>query len=121
YNIQENGQTALGPAMLFSINMIQGVSPGSKIILCTDGISNLGLGSLESCKTETDLINLKAFYTQLGLTAKEKGVVINLITFEDEESKIEVLMSMVDQTGGEIIRVKPTEILNEFSNLLTND
>jgi hypothetical protein len=121
YEIQESGQTALGPAMLFSINLIQGISPGSTIILCTDGISNLGLGSLEGIKDNKILEELQTFYTQLGITAKEKGVVINLITFEEQESKIDILMSMIDQTGGEIIRVKPTEILNEFSNLLTTE
>jgi hypothetical protein len=121
YNIQESGQTALGPAMLFSVNMIKGISPGSTIMLCTDGISNLGLGSLEGIKESKLLEDMQAFYTQLGVTAKEKGVVINLITFEEAESKIDILMSMIDQTGGEIIRVKPNEILNEFSNLLTTE
>jgi hypothetical protein len=121
YNIQECGQTALGPAMLFSINMIKGISPGSTIILCTDGVSNLGLGALEGIKDTKALEDIQVFYTQLGIAAKEKGVVINLITFEEVESKIDILMSMIDQTGGEIIRVKPTEILNEFSNLLTTE
>jgi hypothetical protein len=121
YQIEESGQTALGPAMLFSINLIKGVSPGSKIILCTDGISNIGLGALEGVTTEEELEKLRSFYTQLGIIAKEKGIVINLITFEEAESKIEILMAMIDQTGGEIIRVKPSEILNEFSNLLTNE
>jgi hypothetical protein len=121
YQIEENGQTALGPAVLFSINLIKGVSPGSKIILCTDGISNIGLGAIEGVKSEEEIEKLRSFYTQLGIIAKEKGIVINLITFEEAESKIEIVMAMIEQTGGEIIRVKPSEILNEFSNLLSNE
>jgi hypothetical protein len=81
----------------------------------------MGLGAMEGKSEQKDLEELKGFYTQLGLMAKQKGIVINLITFEEEESKIEILMAMIDQTGGEIIRVKPTEILEQFSNLLTNE
>jgi hypothetical protein len=121
YEIEENGQTALGPAILFSINLINGISSGSRVILCTDGISNMGIGSMED-KTKIEEVNqLKDFYSNLGHLAKEKGVVVDLITFEGEQSNIEILMSMIDQTGGEIIRVKPEEILDQFSNLLSNE
>jgi hypothetical protein len=121
YTIEETGQTALGPAVLFSINLFSGVSPGSRIILCTDGISNTGIGNMEDVSNPDQVQKLKDFYSILGLAAKDKGIVIDLITFEDEQSNIEILMTMVEQTGGEIIRVKPTEILEEFGNLLTNE
>ena len=52
--------------------------------------------------------------------AKEKGVVISLITFEDSESEIEVLKNMVELSGGEIIRVNPNGILDGFKDLLEN-
>lgn len=121
YNIEESGQTALGPAILFSINLFNGVTSGSRIILCTDGIANMGIGSMEGKGSETEVEELKNYYANLGMVAKEKGIVIDLITFEGEQSNIEILMAMIDQTGGEIIRVKPTEILEQFSNLLTNE
>jgi hypothetical protein len=120
YTIEETGQTALGPAILFSINLIN-ASAGSRIILCTDGISNTGIGSMENKTSNSDIDELKTFYTNLGTIAKSKGIVIDLITFEDEQSNIDILMAMIDETGGEIIRVKPTEILEQFSNLLTNE
>jgi len=121
YSIEETGQTSLGPAVLFSINMIDGVSPGSRIILCTDGISNMGVGSMEGKSSQDELDTLRSFYKNLGSLAKTKGIIIDLITFEDEQSNIDILMHMIEETGGEIIRVKPTEILNQFSNLLTNE
>jgi hypothetical protein len=121
YSIEETGQTSLGPAVLFSINMIDGVSPGSRIILCTDGISNMGVGCMEGKTSQEELDTLRSFYKNLGLLAKTKGVIVDLITFEDEQSNIDILMHMIEETGGEIIRVKPTEILNQFSNLLTNE
>lgn len=120
YSIEETGQTSLGPAVLMAISLIPGSSPGSRIILCTDGISNMGIGNMEGLSTVEDIDSMKAFYKSLGSIAKSKGVAIDLITFEDEQSNIDILMYMIEETGGEIIRVKPTEILNQFSNLLTN-
>ena len=53
--------------------------------------------------------------------AKEKGIIINLITFQDSESEIDVLMNMIQNSGGEIIRVNPNEILDGFKDLLENE
>ena len=53
--------------------------------------------------------------------AKAKGIVINLITFEDSESEIDILMKMVQNSGGEIIRVNPNAILDGFNDLLENE
>ena len=44
-----------------------------------------------------------------------------MITFEGEESKITILSHLAQETGGDIIRVKPAEILEQFSNLLTTE
>ena len=121
YSLEESGQTALGPAVLFSLNLINGVSPGSRIILCTDGVANTGIGSMDAMKTPEEVQKLKDFYAALGASAKEKGVVIDLVTFEDIESNIEILTAMIEQTGGEITRVKPNDILEEFGNLLSNE
>ena len=46
----------------------------------------------------------------------DKGIIISLITFEGEESKIEI-HSML----GDIIKVKPSEILFQFSNIQTTE
>lgn len=120
YSIEESGQTALGPAILFSISLITGSAPGSKIILCTDGISNIGLGSLDFL-TKEEFDKSKLLYESLGQMAKDKGIIISLITFQGEESKIEILSLLCEMTGGDIIKVKPSEILGQFSNLLTTE
>ena len=44
---QATGQTALGPALLSSLQLAAKGKPGSMIVLCTDGLANKGLGSLE--------------------------------------------------------------------------
>ena len=79
-------------------------------------MSNLGIGSLEENKEKA-----KEFYTKIGNMAKEKGVVISLITFEDSESEIYILKNMVELSGGEIIRVNPSQILEGFNDLLENN
>jgi len=120
YTIEESGQTALGPAILYSIYLIKENAPGSKIILFTDGVANIGLGSLDGLSLD-EADKVKIFYKDLALVAKEKGIIINLLCFEGEESKISFLQVLCEETGGEIIKVKPTEILDQFSNLLTQD
>ena len=112
---EENGSTALGPAVLFSLSLLNKSKVGSRIFLCTDGMSNLGIGDISE-----DREKAKDFYVNIGNMAKEKGIVISLITFEDSESEIEILKNMVEYSGGEIIRVNPNEILDGFNDLLEN-
>ena len=113
---EENGSTALGPAVLMSLSLLKNAKIGSRIFLCTDGMSNLGVGNISENKD-----NAKDFYTKIGEMAKEKGIIINLITFQDSESEIDILMSVVDKSGGEIIRVNPNAILDGFNDLLENE
>lgn len=84
--MEEKGQTALGPALLCSLALALKGKPGSAIILCTDGLANLGLGSLEVESEES-----KAFYAKLSAIAKEKGIQISIITIKGEECKLTTL------------------------------
>ena len=63
YSLEESGQTALGPAALASV-VIASQKPGSRVreglhliisaslqvVLCTDGLANVGLGSLDGTR-----------------------------------------------------------------------
>ena len=113
---EEKGSTALGPAVLLSLSLLKNAKIGSRIFLCTDGMSNLGVGDISQ-----DRESAKLYYMKIGEIAKQKGIVINLITFEDSKSEIEVLMNMVQKSGGEIIRVNPNAILDGFNDLLENE
>ena len=113
---EENGSTALGPAVLVSLSLLKNAKIGSRIFLCTDGMSNLGVGDISQDKEAA-----KAYYTKIGEMAKEKGIIINLITFQDSESEIDVLMNMIQNSGGEIVRVNPNAILDGFNDLLENE
>jgi hypothetical protein len=50
--LEENGSTALGPAVLTSIGLAGEGAPGSTVIVCTDGLANIGLGALDEAKSE---------------------------------------------------------------------
>lgn len=45
--IEAKGATALGPALITALNIVEKGSLGSSVILCTDGLANIGIGQLE--------------------------------------------------------------------------
>jgi hypothetical protein len=78
--------------MLASLHMAKTGKPGSIIILCTDGMANLGLGSLDGNISEES----KAFYAQLALEAKASGVAISVVTIKGVTCGMEVLGQLVE-------------------------
>lgn len=60
--IEETGSTALGPALITALGLASKGKPGSKVIICTDGISNVGIGSLDT-KDEAERLLAAGFYT----------------------------------------------------------
>jgi hypothetical protein len=46
-SLEETGSTALGPAVLTAIGLAGEGAPGSTVIVCTDGLANIGLGALD--------------------------------------------------------------------------
>jgi len=48
--IEETGPTALGPAVLTSVALAAEGQAGSTVVICTDGLSNTGLGSYDEAK-----------------------------------------------------------------------
>lgn len=54
---------------------------GSKIVICTDGLSNVGLGSLDDLHTEDEKLKASQFYEQVGLYAKNQGITISVIRY----------------------------------------
>ena len=69
-SLEEGGQTALGPAMLIAVTLACKV-PGSKVIMCTDGLANVGLGNLD-CSND-QLEQASAFYGEVAHTAEHGG------------------------------------------------
>jgi len=112
--LQEKGATALGPAALMAVQLAKEGGPGSKVILCTDGIANVGLGSLEA-NAEASL----AFYQSLSETAKDGSVLISVLSIEGEECKLNALLPLAVNTGGDVNKVNPLRIRDDFANVLS--
>uniref|UniRef100_A0AAY3ZU16 VWFA domain-containing protein n=1 Tax=Denticeps clupeoides TaxID=299321 RepID=A0AAY3ZU16_9TELE len=77
---EEHGATALGPAALISIAMASQY-PGSKVIICTDGRANIGLGQLEQ---------------------ESAHVIVSVMTFEGEDCRLAEVGRLADLTGGRV-------------------
>ena len=105
------GKTCLGPSILISLSSLIKTNKGGRIFIFTDGLANVGLGSL---KNEDDIsIN---FYKKLGEMAKNNGICINLITFADSESRIELLYEMIKKSEGEIFQLNDFIFLDEINS-----
>jgi len=89
---------------------------GSKIILCTDGLANIGLGVLES---SYDITKSFDFYNRIGDIAVGKGVSISIITIKGQACKVDALAPLTDKTAGQILRVDPTNF--DLSSLASNN
>jgi hypothetical protein len=90
------------------------------IVLCTDGLANVGLGNLDS-EAPADLEQASAFYHNIGLIAKERGIVMSVITIKGEGCKMEFLGKIADVTNGNVTRVNPSEISNDFASILKDE
>jgi len=108
--IEETGPTALGPAALTAIAMASQGAPGSTVVLCTDGLANVGLGAWDEVDTPEEAAKVEEFYERLGVLAKTKGVTINVISIAGDECNLDSLEKMAEATGGEVERVKPTTL-----------
>ncbi|CAF0993277.1 unnamed protein product [Rotaria sordida] len=125
YDLEEGGQTALGPAVMFALNIVS-QRQGSKIVICTDGLANRGLGSLETAQDEKvdEALKMEAlaqgnrFYAELTERAREKGVSISVITIAGTACLLPVIGQMADGTSGNVTIVDLLKIRDEFALIL---
>ena len=75
HSLVEGGQTALGPALLLS-TAIASQKAGSKVIICTDGKANVGLGNLGDDDEAYE--QAVTFYDEVGDYARDAGWVIGM-------------------------------------------
>lgn len=75
--IEASGATALGPAILSAIELAGKGSPGSGVVICTDGLANIGLGSLDPITEES-----KQYYAELSIRAQQLNIIVNIVTIK---------------------------------------
>mmetsp|Transcript_57313 Transcript_57313/g.78154 ORF Transcript_57313/g.78154 Transcript_57313/m.78154 type:complete len:794 (-) Transcript_57313:139-2520(-) len=121
FSLEESGPTALGPAVAVSLGMAAGQT-GAKIVLCTDGLANVGIGAIDEIPDGPNEARtaIEEFYTSLGHRAVEQGVIIDVISIQGDECDLENLGSLTDRTGGQVTRVDPFGLQNNFAGILLN-
>lgn len=73
FRVSANGPTPLGPALMTSVSLAGNIK-GSKVIICTDGHANRGIGSLPWFgANEQEISDCRKKYKNFGEFAKKKG------------------------------------------------
>nr|XP_046236992.1 circularly permutated Ras protein 1 isoform X2 [Scatophagus argus] len=111
-DLREHGATSLGPAALASV-AIASRYPGSKVILCTDGKANIGLGKAEESPSLFSS-GTPYFYQKLSQQAVGSGVIISVMTFEGTDCCLADVGSLADTTGGRVNMVSIGTVATEI-------
>lgn len=114
YELEEGGGTALGPAITCAMGMISargGV--GSKIVVFTDGLANVGLGNLDLPQHRLES-EAEPFFRSLGQKMRLSSVTANIVAIRGSECKMEVLRTVADASNGVVDIVDPAELASHF-------
>jgi hypothetical protein len=105
YSLEEGGPTALGPAIAACVGIASRAPAGSKLLVATDGLSNCGVGDLETGGDAG-----REFYKTIAMQARAVGVTINVISIGDQETSLEHLGTLADLTRGTVDIVEPATL-----------
>jgi hypothetical protein len=118
--LTESGSTALGPALLVSIGLAGSVA-GSSVVLCTDGVANVGLGSLEDYRAENAATHpAPAFYLGAAGEALQRGVSVSIVTIKGTSTNLELIAKVAASTQGMTDIVDPLKLDQNFNFILQN-
>ncbi|KAM4612282.1 circularly permutated Ras protein 1 [Polymixia lowei] len=122
--LREHGATSLGPAVLVSVAMASRY-PGSKVILCTDGRANIGLGEMEhsssTSSSSSPSILSQHFYRQLAHQAVTCGVIVSVMSFEGTDCRLAEVGRLADTTGGRVNIVNIGTVATEVQSALADN
>lgn len=104
FALEEGGQTALGPAVVVALALARRRA-GSKVVVCTDGASNVGVGRLEGLASDEERAEASSFYDAIGQEAARHGVTVDVIGVEGH-CDLESLGAMAERTGGDVRRLR---------------
>ncbi|XP_033103947.1 circularly permutated Ras protein 1-like [Anneissia japonica] len=113
-NLKIAGSTALGPALAMCVGMVSKI-PGSEIVLCTDGIPNVGVGSLQRNQKTN-------FYSEIGNIAQQQQTKISIIGIEvkDSQNEMETVSEAAAISGGVTNILHSTELTRQLREIAQN-
>ncbi|XP_071854756.1 circularly permutated Ras protein 1-like isoform X4 [Apostichopus japonicus] len=116
FSLTEGGQTALGPALLISVAMASQRS-GSKVLICTDGLANVGMGLMQ--EVDDDIYQQSmGFFEDVGCHARDAGVCVSVLSIEGEDCRVIELGNVADKTGGRVTIVDPLKLNETFEDVI---
>jgi len=113
WSLDEQGATALGPALRVAVTLASRGAKGSSVTLCTDGLANKGVGELD--------INPKAgalHYVECAEHAKLAGVGVSVLSLVGSECRLDALSAVAEQTAGIVERLNAVDLLKGGSGAL---
>eukprot|EP00752_Nemacystus_decipiens_P010437 g9299.t1 len=121
FQLRPRGETALGPAVVAGLSMLkERDGGGSRLVLCTDGHANRGIGSLSNFQSTEEREAVETFYEELGRESKEIGVTIDVVSMDSKPCDLENLGAMADVSGGTVTRVSASDLTSNFAGILAN-
>lgn len=113
WELAEEGSTAAGPALAAAVEIARACGAGSRIVLVTDGMSNVGVGALDGGDTQAR----ESFYTRTAAAATAAGVAVDVIGFAGANCNMEALGRVCEATGGNLTRVSLSNITDTLTGV----
>jgi hypothetical protein len=95
-------------------------SSSAKIVAATDGLSNVGIGAMDTLNSAESLQAVQQLYLRMGVFAKENGIAISVISIKGEGCNLQFLGQLADTTAGIVQIVDPLLLKDNFANVLAN-
>jgi hypothetical protein len=105
------GSTALGPALALCVGMASNF-PSAEIIVCTDGVSNVGCGNLSHGDS--------GFYTTMGEYAQDSHTTVSVLGIEGSDCALEHLSTCASITSGTVNILHPLEMVRQIRLISQN-
>ena len=77
-SLKTSGLTALGPGLVAAVEIASKGAIGSRVILCTDGAANVGIGGSGDVN----------FYNKMATEAKKKKVNVNILSLKGDNCNL---------------------------------
>ncbi|KAJ8309347.1 hypothetical protein KUTeg_014221 [Tegillarca granosa] len=110
--LHTRGCTALGPALAVSLGIVTG-SKGSEVVLCTDGMPNVGIGSHKHGDNGS-------YYQKTGEYAKKHGIVVSIIAVKGEPVGLQSVSKCANASGGTVNVLNPLELMRQLRLISQN-
>lgn len=61
------------------------------------------------------------FYEKLGTLARDRGIMVSVVTMKGEECKVDLLGKIADATNGFVMRVSPESMAQDFAQIMEEE